>query len=163
MYKRLLTTLTIALALGGAISVQAALARPADVNPHAFTQGFVRQSVPVVSEKSAAMQPSFHASVPLVTEKSAALKPTIHAPVPLVTEKSIGLNRPTESSVALVSDKLPGLHQPLSAPTTAVVASTGTEFDWGDAGIGAGATFAMTLLAVAGAVGFRRHHGQLAH
>jgi hypothetical protein len=54
MYRRILTTLTLALVFGAGISVQAAMARPADVNPHAL-QSLVQTSQQFLSEKTPAM------------------------------------------------------------------------------------------------------------
>lgn len=143
MHKRFLITFAIALVAAVAIPVQAALAKPVDRDTIALE--YAQPSVPLVSERSAAM------NAPLTSS------------APLVTEKSWGFNLPSEPPVALVSEKLPGLHHPLAAPSTIELTSTGSGFSWGDAGVSAAAVFAAMLIAVAGAAAVRRYHGRPAH
>jgi hypothetical protein len=143
MHKRFLITFAIALVAAVAIPVQAALAKPVDRETIALE--YVQPSVPLVSERSAAMNPPVAWSASLVSERSAAMNP------------------PLTWSAPLVSEKLPGLHQPLSAPSTIEFTSTGSGFSWGDAGVVTAAIFAAMLIALAGAAAMRHYHGRPAH
>jgi hypothetical protein len=165
MHKRVFMTLAVAVVVGIAIPVQAAVAKPVDQQTVAqgYAQPYGQQSVSLMSERSAAMNPQSGPSVALVSERSAAMNPQSGPSVALVSERSAAMNPQSGPSVALVSDKLPGLHHPLSAPSTAVLASTNNGFDWGDAGIGGAAFFATMLVALAGAAVLRRHYGHPAH
>jgi hypothetical protein len=97
----------------------------------------------------------------LVSEKLAGLPPSAEPSVLLVSEKLAGLPPSAEPSVLLVSEKLAGLRP--GPPVAEPVLSTGPGFDWGDAGIGAGVTFASMLSAAAAALTIRRRRGSLAH
>jgi hypothetical protein len=50
-----------------------------------------------------------------------------------------------QSSKPIVSEKIGGLQLPAPSTTTQI-ASSGSEFDWSDAGIGAGVVFGTLLL-----------------
>jgi hypothetical protein len=165
MHKRVFMTSAVAVVVGIAIPVQAAVAKPVagQTIAQGYAQPYGQQSVPLMSERSAAMNPRLELSAPLVSERSAAMNPRLEWSAPLVSERSAAMNPQSEPSVALVSDKLPGLHHPLSAPSTAVLASTNNGFDWGDAGIGGAAIFATMLVALGGAAVLRRHYGHPAH
>jgi hypothetical protein len=123
MSRRILKSLPIALVLGLAYPVQAAVAKPVDD----------QMSAAVVQTSSS----------PITSEKTAGLVQVVQ-PAPLVSEKTTGLV------------------QPFTADHTTLVA-TNDSFDWGDAGIGAGALFGTMLLGAAGVLTLRRHRGTLAH
>ena len=142
MSRRILKSLPIALVVGLAFPVQAAVAKQVD------------------DQMVAAVQTS---SSPITSEKTAGLVQVVQ-PAPLVSEKTAGLTQITQPSTSplIVSEKTTGLVQPFTADHTTLVASNNS-FDWGDAGIGAGALFGTMLLGAAGVLALRRHHGTLAH
>jgi hypothetical protein len=134
MYKRILKTLMLALAVSVVAPVGSALGM-------VMTDG---GGVAVVQQ-----------SKPLVSEKLAGLNLASQVSTPIVSEKLAGLNVDSQVSTPIVSEKLAGLQ--LSQAET-VSASAGTGFDWSDAGIGAGVMFASLLALSAGAITLRRHH-----
>jgi hypothetical protein len=138
MYKRILKTLTVGLALLVVFPVGNAMGKQIG-DPATYA---VQSSKPIVSEKIAGLN--------LVTQ---SVKP-------IVSEKVAGLNLVTQSSTPIVSEKIGGLQ--LSSSETTTVAATGSGFDWNDAGIGAIVMFGSLLAASALALTFRRH-GRLAH
>jgi hypothetical protein len=138
MYKRTLKTLIVALAIFAVIPVANAAAKPVSSSPPPAS--------PIVSEKLAGLTTGA-VDTPLVSEKLAGLTSTgIHQSAPLVSEKVGGL----------------GLQ---SQPQTTVSVSNGSEFDWGDAGIGAGVVSAALIAAMAAmlAVRSKSRQGRLAH
>jgi hypothetical protein len=141
MSRRILKTLTIALVLGIAYPVQAAVAKQVD------------------DQMVAAVQTS---SSPIVSEKTAGLV-QVAQPAPLVSEKTAGLTQVTNTSPVLPSEITSGLVQPFTHSDQPVLISTHDGFDWNDASIGAGALFGTMLLGAAGALTLRRHRGTLAH
>ena len=139
MFQRILKSLTIALVIGIAFPVQAAVAKQVD------------------DQMVAAVQ----TSTPLVTENTAGQNQILQS-VPLVSENTAGQNLVSQPSVALVSENTHG-QQPLSPAAEPVLVSTNDGFDWSDAGIGAGALFGTMLVGAAGVLTLRRHRGTLAH
>lgn len=98
-------------------------------------------------------------SKPIVSEKTAGLYPVVH---PLLSEKLGGLQlQAQQTGTPIVSEKVGGLD--LRPTEVGQVTATGGDFDWNDAGIGAGITFASLLLVSGAALTLRRHHGPLAH
>jgi hypothetical protein len=78
--------------------------------------------------------------------------------------RSEGLNRiygVGQSSKPIVSEKIDGLELP--PPSSTQVASSGEEFDWNDAGIGAAAVFGTVLLGAGLVLTIRRREFPLAH
>jgi hypothetical protein len=78
--------------------------------------------------------------------------------------RSEGLNRiygVGQSTKPIVSEKLGGLELP--PPSSTQVASSGSEFDWSDAGIGAAAVFGTVLLGAGLVLTIRRREFPLAH
>jgi hypothetical protein len=61
----------------------------------------------------------------------------------------------------IVSEKIGGLELP--PPSTTQVASSGSDFDWGDAGIGAGIVFGTMLLGAGLLLTVRRRDYPIAH
>jgi hypothetical protein len=146
MSGRIFKTLALSLVLGAIFAGSAAasvMIQPSDFGSAQATQ-------PVVSEKTAGLYPATH---PLIT-----------ATRPLISEKLGGLQLQTQSETPLVSEKVGGLGLQ-SQPQTTVSASNGTEFDWGDAGIGAGVVSAALIAAMAAtlAVRSKSRQGRLAH
>jgi hypothetical protein len=140
MFKRILKTLTVTLALFAVFTGSAA----AMVMVQQSDFGTTQSSRPIVSEKLAGLNPATQVQVqPIVSEKVAGLQPVSPSERPLVSEKVAGLR--------------------LSQPEVTLAASTGGGFDWNDAGIGAGVAFAALLAAMVGTMTLRRHHGQIAH
>jgi hypothetical protein len=136
MFERILKTLALSLVLGAVFAGSAAasvMIQPSDFGPSQSSQ-------PIVSEKTAGLYP--------VTQ-------------PLVSEKLGGLQLQAQSETPLVSEKVAGLD--LQQTEVAQAATTGTGFDWNDAGIGAAITFALLLTATAGVLSLHRHRGQIAH
>ena len=80
---------------------------------------------------------------------------------PLVSEKLAGLN-PVVAAKPIVSEKLAGMQLPTASTTTYAV-STGSEFDWSDAGIGAGFVLGTMLLGTALVITVRRRDFPIAH
>ena len=96
---------------------------------------------------------------PVDDQMSAAVVQTSSSPI--TSEKTAGLVQVVQPA-PLVSEKTTGLVQPFTAGHTTLVASNDS-FNWGDAGIGAGALFGTMLLGAAGVLTLRRHHRTLAH
>jgi hypothetical protein len=141
MFERILKTLALSLVLGAVFAGSAA----ASVMIQASDFGTAQSSKAIVSEKTAGLYP--------VTQ-------------PLVSEKLGGVLPQTQSETTLVSEKVAGLD--LRPTEVTPVATTGGGFDWNDAGIGAGITFASLLAATAGVFALHRHRGpghrsQVAH
>ena len=99
---------------------------------------------------------------------NAAAKPVSSSPPPaspIVSEKLAGLTSTgIHQSAPLVSEKVGGLGLQ-SQPQTTVSVSNGSEFDWGDAGIGAGVVSAALIAAMAAMLAVRSKSRQwrLAH
>jgi hypothetical protein len=155
MYKRTLKALLVVAALGVAFPIQAA-ARPNDSGGSMFNQRgtvVVHRSAPIVSEKVAGL------NVPVQVQRSA----------PIVSEKAQGFvlshrDTTTLTKSPIVSEKTDGLNLPTQQqPVQRVVVSSGSDFDWADAGIGAIVAFGLILAAMSVAVMVRRHHVHLAH
>ena len=138
MFERILKTLALSLVLGAVFAGSAA----ASVMIQASDFGATQASQPIVSEKTAGLYP--------VTK-------------PLVSEKLGGIQAQTQahSDAVIVSEKVAGLDLPQAGVSE--VTATGGGFDWDDAGIGAGITFAALLVATVGVFTLHRHRGQLAH
>jgi hypothetical protein len=83
---------------------------------------------------------------------------------PIVSEKTAGLYQVGQRALpaVIVSEKTAGLQQP-TTPEPTVVASNGSDFNWGDAGIGAGIVAAGILVGLGGALAVRHRHDPLAH
>ena len=147
MFKRVLKTLTITLAV---VLVIPATALAMQVNDGS---AFSSQS-----------------SKPLVSEKTVGLYPTQFGPTKAeyraLMLRSEALNRKyglgQYATRAVVSEKIDGLQQPTQSEPTSVVTSD-SNFNWGDAGIGAGIVAAGILVGLGGALAVRHRHDPLAH
>jgi hypothetical protein len=156
MYKRTFKALLAAsvIALGAPV---AAAAMPTD---HSGGPVVVQRSAPIISEKTAGLNVPVQArQIPVQAQRSA----------PIVSEKAEGFvlskrETGTLTKSPIVSEKTAGMNlSTQQQPVERVVVSTSTGFDWGDAGIGAAATFASILAAIAAAGMVRRHQGHFAH
>ena len=147
MFKRVLKTLTITLAV---VLVIPATALAMQVNDGS---AFSSQS-----------------SKPLVSEKTVGLYPTQFGPTKAeyraLMLRSEALNRKyglgQYATRAVVSEKIDGLQQPPQSEPTSVVTSD-SDFNWGDAGIGAGIVAAGILVGLGGAFAVRHRRDPLAH
>jgi hypothetical protein len=148
MFTRILKSLTIALAVVLVVPA-AALAMQ-------------------VSDGSAFSNQS---SRPLVSEKTVGLYPTQVGPTKAeyraLMLRSEALNRKYGLGqyvlpAAVVSEKTAGLQQPTQTEPT-VVATSDSNFNWGDAGIGAGIVAVGILAGLGGALAVRHRHDPLAH
>jgi hypothetical protein len=147
MFKRILKTLTITLAV---VLVIPATALAMQVNDgSAFSS---QSSKPIVSEKTVGLYPTQFG--PTKAEYRALML------------RSEALNRKyglgQYATPAVVSEKIGGLQQPTQSEPTSVVASD-SNFNWGDAGIGAGIVAAGILVGLGGALAVRHRHDPLAH
>jgi hypothetical protein len=148
MFKRVLKTLTITLAVVLVIPATALAMQVKDGS------AFSSQS-----------------SKPLVSEKTVGLYPTQFGPTKAeyraLMLRSEALNRKYGLGqyalpAAVVSEKTAGLQQPTQTEPT-VVATSDSNFNWGDAGIGAGIVAAGILVGLGGAMAVRHRHNPLAH
>jgi hypothetical protein len=147
MFKRILKTLTITLAVvlvipAGALAMQ--------VNDgSAFSS---QSSKPLVSEKTVGLYPTqfgpTKAEYRALMLRSEALNRKYglgqYAPRPIVSEKVDGLQVPTQS-------------------VPAVAATSDSNFNWGNVGIGAGIIAVGILGGLGGALVIRHRHDPLAH
>jgi hypothetical protein len=129
MKKRILITLTIAVAFG--IAVPVAMARPA-------------------GDTTVDQTPANASSTVIVSEKLDGLG-----------LQSQNATTNTEAS-PVMSEIAAGFSLP-SGTETIVYTSSGSQFDWGDAGIGAGVVVASMLALLGGALVVRRRHVTFAH
>jgi hypothetical protein len=149
MRKRILKTLTIALAIGIFYPLGSAAGK-------------------TMSEVSSGLVSAKQSSASVVSEISSGLVPAKQSSSTVVSEKTAGLGLSSQSELAVsssspvVSEKAAGFSLP-SEPETVVMVSTGTGFDWGDAGIGAGVVSVSLLAAFGLALALRRRQGTFAH
>jgi hypothetical protein len=147
MFTRILKSLTIALAVVFVVPASALAMKVSDGS------AFSNQS-----------------SKPLVSEKTVGLYPTQFGPTKAeyraLMLRSEALNRKyglgQYAPTAVVSEKTAGLQQPTQTEPT-VVATSDSNFNWGDAGIGAGIVAAGILVGLGGALAVRHRHDPLAH
>jgi hypothetical protein len=150
MFTRILKSLTVALALFVLIPAGNAIA----MKMNDGSAYLVQSPGPLVSEKLAGLS-------------AEAWRPT-KAEYRALMIRSEALNRKYglgayQLPAPVVSEKIGGLQLPAQPEESTVVASGGSEFDWGDAGIGAGVILAGILAAMGGAVALRHRYGPLAH
>jgi hypothetical protein len=174
MYKRILKSATVGLALLVLAPVGNALATRLN-----DSGGYVAHSKPIVSEKIAGLSTQVgptKAEYRALMLRSEALNrkyglgdfqvgPT-KAEYRALMLRSEALNKKYglgefRTTSPVVSEKVAGLQLP-TKPETTVSVSTSSDFDWGDAGIGAGVISVAILAAMGGALTLRRH-GTLAH
>ena len=115
----------------------------------------------IAVQAAAGMSPSEHRALML---RSDGLNQLYGLGAPVKGENYYARGLPTASPVVNVPVKGENYYArglPSSTPTTFVSApSSSTDFQWGDAGIGAGALLGLMVLA-AGALGVRRHRFHL--
>jgi hypothetical protein len=145
MYQRLLISMTITVAFSLALIAQTASAKPIPAPTPYMSEGMnvvVPQSTD--SQKPASMSYAEYRALIIRSE---------------AFNRKYGVG---QSSTPIVSEKIDGLQLPATSTTTQV-ASSGSEFDWGDAGIGAGVVFGTMLLAVGLVLTVRRRDFPIAH
>ena len=136
MYKRIITSLTVAFVLAGAVATGTATARQ-------------------LQEIGAWAVPSSSTQTEVAGQSQQAI---IRQKLQEIGAWAVPSSQQTDTK-PLVSEKLSGL----GLPTTTTVASGSDGFDWNDAGIGAAFVFGITLVGAASLVTIRRHHGAVAH
>ena len=142
MTARILKTLTLTLVLGGIFAASASAMQIAE--PSIYSARISKPSaapvVPIVSEKVAGLQ--------------AAVPTTVFSDRGLLTAQDSGLVPALATSDhGVLTAKDAGLQ----SQTPEVLASSGDGFNWGDASIGAGVTFAALLVLTGVALTGRRH------
>jgi hypothetical protein len=147
-YKRILRSLTLALAIFALVPVGNAIA--SNMNGD-HSGSAATQSSPIVSEKLAGLVSEVgmtDAEYRALMLRSEALNRKYglgdYALTPVVSEITTGLGVPSQ-------------------PETTVVATSGSDFDWSDASVGIAALFATLLVASGVVMTFRRHRSPLAH
>jgi hypothetical protein len=149
MFKRTLMSLTIALAI--------VLVVPATALAKQMTDGSAfsnQSSAPLISEKTYGM---YHDQVGPTGQELFALM-----------ARSDGLNQKYglgqyAQTPTVVSEKTAGLQQQPTQSEPTPVVSSDNEFNWGDAGIGAGAIFVGIIVAAGAALAVRHRHTPIAH
>ena len=149
MYPRFLISMTITVAFSLVILAHTASAKPI---PAPFPQ------TPYLSEGTPF---ALGAEQPATQSPQTGMSKAEYRALMLRSE---GLNRiygVGQSSRPIVSEKLGGLELP--PPSSTQVASSGDEFDWNDAGIGAATVFGTMLLGAGLVLTIRRREFPLAH
>jgi hypothetical protein len=176
MFKRTLIGLTIALAIVLVVPTSALAMKVSDGS--AFSN---QSSAPLISEKTFGM---YHNQVGPTGQELRALmlrSEGLNQKYGLgdyatgmsaqerraLTLRSEGLNKKyglgDYAKTTVVSEMTAGLQQPGQPEQPTVVVSTDSEFNWGDAGIGAGAIFVGIIVAAGAALAVRHRHTPLAH
>jgi hypothetical protein len=147
MFQRILISASLTVVFSLAIFVQVASAKPVSSE--------VMQQSPIVSEKVGGLNLGVQSQTPASMTK---------AEYRALVIRGEALNRKyaVEQSAPIVSEKIGGLQLP-STSTTTYVASSGSEFDWNDAGIGAGFVFGTIVLGAGLVLTVRRRHYPIAH
>jgi hypothetical protein len=147
MFQRVLMSVSLTVVFSLAIFVQAALAKPVSSQ--------VMQQSPIVSEKVAGLNLGVQSQTPVSMTKAEyrAL---------IIRGEALNRKYAVERSAPIVSEKIGGLQLP-STSTTTYVAAGGSEFDWSDAGIGAGFVFGTMILGAGLVLTLRRRHYPIAH
>jgi hypothetical protein len=148
MFKRTLMSLTIAVAIVLVVPVTA-LAKQMPDGSAVSSQS----SRPLISEKTFGM---YHAQVGPSGQELVALMARSEG-----LNKKYGLGQYAQTPT-VVSEKTQGLVQPIQSEPTSVAVSD-SDFNWGDAGIGAGAIFVGIIVAAGAALAVRHRHTPIAH
>ena len=135
MYKRFLISMTVIVAFSLAILVQAGSAKP----------------IPGIQPMSSQQEPS--------QAPSGMNNAEFHAL--MIRSEALNQKYGVVQSRPIVSEKIGGLELP--PPSTTQVATSGSDFDWGDAGIGAGVVFGTMLLGAGLLLTVRRRGYPIAH
>jgi hypothetical protein len=149
MFKRTLMSLTIALAIVLVVPTTALAMKVSDGSSFGN-----QSSAPLISEKTFGM---YHNQVGPTGQELVALM-----------ARSDGLNQKYglgqyALTPTVVSEKTAGLQQQPTQSEPTPVVSSDNEFNWGDAGIGAGAIFVGIIVAAGAALAVRHRHTPLAH
>ena len=137
MYKRFLVSMTVIVAFSMAIFVQATSAKPIPgIHPLSSSSQQNPSQAP-----SGMNNAEFHALI--------------------IRSEALNHKYGVVQSKPIVSEKIGGLELP--PPSTTQVASSESDFDWGDAGIGAGVVFGTMLLGAGLLLTVRRRGYPIAH
>jgi hypothetical protein len=180
MYPRFLISMTITVAFSLALLAQTASAKPISAQTPYLSEG-TNVVVPQKSDsqKPASMSYAEYRALIIRSEAfnrkygvahhalASSSKPTSmsNAEYRALMLRGEGLNQKYgvgQSQKPIVSEKIGGLQLPATSTTTQVV-SSGSEFDWGDAGIGAGVVFGTMLLGAGLVLTVRRRDFPIAH
>lgn len=182
MYQRLLMSVTITVAFSLAIFVQIASAKPTPVvqTPY-LSEGMNVGVVPETSDsqKPASMSYAQYRALIIRSEafnqkygvahhalanysKPVSMSNAEYRALMLRSERLNQKYGVGQSTKPIVSEKIGGLELPAPSTTTQI-ASSGSEFDWSDAGIGAGVAFATLLLGAGLVLTVRRREFPIAH
>jgi hypothetical protein len=154
MYQRLLISMTITVAFSLALLAQTASAKPVPAQTPYLSEGrsmVVPQTTS--SEKPASMSSAEYRALLIRSEAFNRKYGVAHH----------ALASRGQSPKPIVSEKIGGLQLPAASTTTTQVASSGSEFDWTDAGIGAGVVFGTMLLGAGLVLTVRRRDFPIAH
>jgi len=176
MFKRTLIGLTIAVAIVLVVPTTALAMKVSDGS--AFSQS----SAPLISEKTYGMYhnvvgPTGQELVALMARSEGLNKKYglgNYATGMSAQERralilrSEGLNKKYglgdyAKTTTVVSEKTAGLQQPGQPEQPTVAVSSDNEFNWGDAGLGAGAIFVGIIVAAGAALAVRNRHTPVAH
>jgi hypothetical protein len=148
MYQRVFMSVILTVVFSLAIFVQGTAAKP-------VSSQVVQQS-PIVSEKLAGV------NIGVESQKPASMTKAEYRALVIRGEALNKKYSAEQSSTPIVSEKIGGLQLPTSSTTTQV-ASSGNEFDWSDAGIGAGFVFGTMILGAGLVLTLRRREFPIAH
>jgi hypothetical protein len=148
MYQRVLMSMMLTVAFSLAIFVQATSAKPVSSQ--------VMQQSSLVSEKVAGL------NLGVESQKPASMTSAEYRAL-MIRSEALNRKYAVEGSAKpIVSEKLGGLQLPATSTTT-FVTSSGSEFDWSDAGIGAGVVFGTMLLGAGLVLTVRRRDFPIVH
>jgi hypothetical protein len=148
MYQRVFMSVILTVMFSLAVFVQATAARPGSSQ--------VVQQSPIISEKLAGL------NVGVESQKPAGMTKAEYRALVIRGEALNQKYSNERSTTPIVSEKIGGLQLPTSSTTTQV-ASSGNEFDWSDAGIGAGFVFGTMVLGAGLVLTVRRRDFPIAH
>jgi len=149
MFKRTLMGLTIALAIVLVVPTTALAKQVTDGS--AFRN---QSATPLISEKTYGM---YHNRVGPSGQELVALMARSDG-----LNQKYGLGQYAQTHT-VVSEKTAGLQQQPTQSEPTPVVSSDNEFNWGDAGIGAGAIFVGIIVAAGAALAVRQRHTPVAH
>jgi hypothetical protein len=151
MHQRLLISMTITVAFSLALLAQTASAKPVPAQtPYLSVGRSVVVPQTTSSEKPASMSSAEYRALLIRSEAFNRKYGVAHHAL---------ASRPKP----IVSEKIGGLQLPATSTMTTQVASSGSEFDWTDAGIGAGVVFGTMLLGAGLVLTVRRRDFPIAH
>jgi hypothetical protein len=164
MYKRILTSLTVAFLVGAVATGTATASQLQEIGAWAVPSSSTQTKVAGQSQQAIIREKLGEIGAWAVpTTSTVGSKPLAGQSQQAIIREKLGeIGAWAVPSSSTQSEIVP---KPLPAPTTTVVASSSDRFDWDDAGIGAVVVFGAVLLGTASLVTIRRHqhHGPVAH